>query len=171
MLDYKRKIIDMVKDIQNEKVLKLIFGFVKSGYFSQIMNSSKKSHIKSLFSFDKLWYAIIIFLNLSPYNPIFIETSVYSSLISPSGFSSVKSVIPIPKQVASFLIFPVLGIEFPVHHMFNVVGLIPRSLATSICCFQFKSIYFRKFLENIFFCSSVVILFSSFQRHYILNFK
>ena len=32
MLDYKRKIIDMVKDIQNEKVLKLIFGFVKSGY-------------------------------------------------------------------------------------------------------------------------------------------
>lgn len=32
ILDYKRKIIDMVKDIQNEKVLKLIFGFVKSGY-------------------------------------------------------------------------------------------------------------------------------------------
>ena len=32
MLDYKRKIIDMVKDIKNEKVLKLIFGFVKSGY-------------------------------------------------------------------------------------------------------------------------------------------
>lgn len=31
-MDYKRKIIDMVKDIKNEKVLKLIFGFVKSGY-------------------------------------------------------------------------------------------------------------------------------------------
>jgi len=30
-MDYKELIIEMVKKIENEKILKLIFGFVKAG--------------------------------------------------------------------------------------------------------------------------------------------
>ena len=29
---YKEKIIEMVKEMKNEKILKLIYGFAKSGY-------------------------------------------------------------------------------------------------------------------------------------------
>ncbi len=31
-MDYKQKIIEMVEKIENQKILKLIYGFAKSGY-------------------------------------------------------------------------------------------------------------------------------------------